>query len=81
MGGGQRVGNYSRCDLKGKQPVTEQEKLAKTAAERQADLRQRRAEAGLTEVRGVYAKPSDHAKIKAFAKSLQTKSGRASKSD
>ncbi len=46
---------------------------AKTIAQRQADLRQRRAEEGLTEVRGLYAKPTDHAKIKAFAKSLQKK--------
>ena len=44
---------------------------AKTIAQRQADLRRRRAEEGLTEVRGLYAKPTDHAKIKAFAKSLQ----------
>lgn len=43
---------------------------AKTLAERQAALRQRNADAGLTEVRGVYAKAAHHAKIKAFAKSL-----------
>lgn len=46
---------------------------AKTIAQRQADLRQRRADEGLTEVRGVYAKPEHHAKIKAFAKTLQKK--------
>lgn len=46
---------------------------AKTAAKRQAELRQRRAEEGLTEVRGLYAKPEHHAKIKAFAKTLQKK--------
>jgi hypothetical protein len=44
--------------------------LVKTGAERQAALRQRNAEMGLTEVRGVYAKPAHHTKIKAFAKSL-----------
>ena len=46
---------------------------SKTLAQRQADLRQRRADEGLTEVRGLYAKPEHHAKIKAFAKSLQGK--------
>ena len=45
----------------------------KTTAQRQADLRLRRADEGLTEVRGLYAKHKDHAKIKAFAKSLQKK--------
>lgn len=44
---------------------------AKTVAERQEALRKRRLEEGLTEVRGVYAKPTHHAKIKAFAKTLQ----------
>ena len=44
---------------------------AKTNAQRQADLRERRLAEGKTEVRGIYAKPEDHAKIKAFAKSLQ----------
>lgn len=43
----------------------------KTTAQRQADLRLRRSEAGLSEVRGLYAKTKDHAKIKAYAKSLQ----------
>ena len=46
---------------------------SKTLAQRQADLRQRRADEGLTEVRGLYAKPEHHAKIKAFGKSLQGK--------
>ena len=44
---------------------------AKTVAERQEALRKRRLDAGLTEVRGVYAKAAHHAKIKAFAKTLQ----------
>ena len=35
--------------------MTEQEKVSKSAAQRQADLRQRRAEEGLSEVRGIYA--------------------------
>lgn len=46
---------------------------AKSIAQRQADLRQRRADKGLTEVRGLYARPEHHAKIKAFAKTLQKK--------
>ena len=52
--------------------MTREEKApAKTLAQRQAALRERRADEGLTEVRGLYARPADHAKIKAFAKSLQ----------
>lgn len=43
---------------------------AKTNAEKQADLRASRLAEGMTEVRGIYAKPEDHAKIKAFAKKL-----------
>lgn len=50
--------------------MTEQHKAPKTIAQRQADLRLRRATEGLTEVRGIYAKQEHHAKIKAFAKSL-----------
>lgn len=53
--------------------MTEQEKPAKSLAQRQAELRLRRAVEGLTEVRGLYAKTGDHAKIKAFAKTLQKK--------
>ena len=37
---------------------------------RQAALRERREQAGQTEVRGIYASESDHARIKAFARSL-----------
>lgn len=44
---------------------------AKTTAQRQQALRQRRAELGLQEVRGIYAKPEHHALIKAYAKQLQ----------
>lgn len=43
---------------------------AKTNAQKQADLRQRRQAEGKTEVRGIYAKQEHHAKIKAFAKTL-----------
>ena len=43
---------------------------AKTNAQKQADLRARRLAEGMTEVRGIYAKPEDHAKIKAYAKKL-----------
>lgn len=44
---------------------------AKTTAQRQQALRQRRLEQGMTEVRGIYAKPKHHALIKAYAKKLQ----------
>lgn len=59
--------------------MTEQAKPTKSVAERQADLRLRRAAEGLTEVRGVYAKPGDHTRIKAFAKTLQKKVMKAEK--
>lgn len=39
-------------------------------AARQDGFRQRQAQKGLTEVRGVYARPEDHAGIKAYAKGL-----------
>ena len=54
---------------------------AKTVAERQEALRKRRADDGLTEVRGVYALPAHHSKIKAFAKSLAPSKKRAQKVD
>jgi len=47
--------------------------IAKTAAERQRALRQARADAGLTEVRGIYSHPEDHAAIKAHAAKLLRK--------
>ena len=53
----------------------------KTVAQRQESLRKRREEEGLTEVRGVYAKQANHAKIKAFAKSLQLARERVEKID
>ena len=43
---------------------------SKTTSERQRELRARRLSDGLTEVRGIYAKPEDHANIKAYAKKL-----------
>lgn len=43
---------------------------AKTAKERQAELRARRREAGLEEVRGIYAPPDKHPAIKAAAKKM-----------
>jgi len=46
-------------------------RAAKTNAERQAEFRERKKRSRLEEVRGIYAKPEDHAKIKAFAKSMQ----------
>ena len=42
----------------------------KTTADRQRELRARRLSEGLTEVRGIYSKPEDHAKIKAYAKKI-----------
>lgn len=39
--------------------------------ERQEALRARRAMLGMTEVRGVYLHPDDHAKLKRYAKRLQ----------
>lgn len=43
---------------------------AKSNRERQESLRKRRLEQGMTEVRGIYAKPEHHAAIKAYAKRL-----------
>lgn len=42
----------------------------KTGAARQRELRARRLAEGMAEVRGIYAKPEDHSKIKAYAKKL-----------
>ena len=39
--------------------------------ERQEALRARRAMLGMTEVRGIYLHPDDHARLKRFAKRLQ----------
>jgi hypothetical protein len=44
---------------------------AQTTRERQEALRARRAMLGMTEVRGVYLHPADHARLKRFAKRLQ----------
>lgn len=46
-------------------------KRAMTDAERQAKYRRARLEAGQPEIRGIYADPSLHAQIRAFAASLQ----------
>jgi hypothetical protein len=43
----------------------------KSNAERQDALRQRKKEAGLKEVRGIYATPENELLIKQFAKSLK----------
>lgn len=51
--------------------------IAKTAAERQRAMRQARADAGLVEVRGIYAHQDDHATIKAYAAKLQRKRDKA----
>lgn len=52
---------------------------AKTTAERQAALRARRAEQGLTQVGGIYAHPDDHPAIKAYAAKLTKKREKGSK--
>ena len=46
---------------------------AKTTAQRQAALRARRAEQGLTQVGGIYAHPDDHKAIKLYAERLTVK--------
>lgn len=45
--------------------------MAQTTRERQEALRARRAMLGMTEVRGVYLHPDDHARLKRYAKRLQ----------
>jgi hypothetical protein len=45
---------------------------ALTDAQRQARYRQARLAAGQPEIRGLYAHPSLHAQIRAFARSLET---------
>lgn len=49
---------------------------AKTAAQRKAAERKRARDAGLTEVRGVYAPPDLHALIRKFAEDLKTEYSR-----
>jgi hypothetical protein len=46
---------------------------AKTVAERQRRFKQRQREAGLKEVRNLWAKPEHHAQIKALASQLKGK--------
>lgn len=46
---------------------------AKTNAQKQADLRARRAADGITEVRGLYAKKEHHAEIKQAARKVAAK--------
>lgn len=49
--------------------LTQLKKAADNAA-RQRALRERRAADGLAEVRGIYARPEHHARIKAYAARL-----------
>ena len=44
--------------------------MTSTNAQRQAAFRAQRAAEGLTEVRGIYARTNDHAKIKRYAKGM-----------
>lgn len=50
--------------------------IAKTVAERQRDYKARQREAGLVEVRGIYAHPDDHASIRAHAAKLHKRRAR-----
>jgi hypothetical protein len=54
-------------------PSSPAKPIPKSNAERQAALRKRRLDNGLTEVQGIYAKKEDHTSIKAYAKRLQKK--------
>lgn len=47
--------------------------MPKTVKERQEDLRARRLMEGMTEVRGVYLHPDQHAELKEYAKKLTKK--------
>jgi len=47
--------------------------IAKTNAERQRQYRDRKAQEGETEVRGIYAHPDDHQAVKAYAEKLARK--------
>ncbi len=53
---------------------------AQTVAQRQADLRARRAMLGLTEVRGIYLPPEKHKTLRAMAKRLAAVSKQATQS-
>jgi hypothetical protein len=46
---------------------------AKTAAERQAELKARRLATGMRQVTNLWARPEDHEAIKAYAAKLQRK--------
>lgn len=49
--------------------------MPKSTADRQKALRERRAAQGLTEVRGLYARPEHHAQIKALAATIAKQPG------
>ena len=48
---------------------------AKTTIQRQKEFKQRQREAGLKEVRNLWAPPADHPAIKAYALALQKPKG------
>jgi hypothetical protein len=50
---------------------------AKTNAERQREFRQRKAQTEATEVRGIFAHPEDHERIKADAAKVNRRRARA----
>ena len=45
--------------------------MPKTTAERQRDYRARKAAQGLEEIRGLFANPADHPKIRAYVERLK----------
>lgn len=54
-------------------------KPAKTNAERQRDFRQRKADTGSVEVRGIFAHPDDHAEVKEAAAKIARRRARGAK--
>lgn len=68
-----RCATPAKCDIWGCSPGTwpsENPPMAQSNKERQEALRARRLMLGMTEVRGIYLHPDQHAELKAFAKKL-----------
>jgi len=47
--------------------------MALSNKDKQRQYRERQSAEGLTEVRGIYAKPEEHGRIKRYAKKLKSK--------
>jgi hypothetical protein len=60
-------------------PIQAAPAAARTAAQRQADYRAARADAGLKEARNVWCHPDDEAAIRSLAERLAAKRERAAK--